>query len=245
VVSQDNKLVLKLKEVREVSTDVYEYVFAADRKVRFTPGQYAEWTLPHPSPDTRGNRRYFTIASSPTERYVRIGVKFYHKPPSTFKKALAHMNVGDTIVASHIGGDFVLPRDTKRKLVFIAGGIGVTPFRSIVRHSLDTGQVRDIIFLYAVRTPKDIAYREILEEAQKKLGMKVIYIASDPTSVTSEWKGRVGTIDAKLLMQEIPDISERAFYISGPQGMVTDIADILHSMGVHRSQITGDYFPGF
>ena len=89
-VSPKAKLTLKLKERARIAPDVYEFVFATPRKFSFVPGQYMEWTLGHNEPDSRGNRRYFTMASSPTEQNLRLGVKF-DKKPSTFKKAMLSM----------------------------------------------------------------------------------------------------------------------------------------------------------
>ncbi len=166
---------------------------------------------------------------------IRLGVKFY-EPSSTFKKQLFGMKTGARVVASQLSGDFTLPKDTNEKLVFIAGGIGVTPFRSMVRHLLDTGEKRDIVMLYANRISSDVAYREVFQEAERVFGTKTVYVSGD---------GNPSRIDAALIMHEVPDFSERMFYISGPQAMVTSMAHTLIDMGIHRSRIKKDYFPGF
>ena len=136
-VSPKNKFILELKEKIPIVADVYDFIFKSDKKFKFKPGQYMEWTLGHGHQDARGMRRYFTIASSPTEDNVRMGVKFYPNS-SSFKKSLLFLNPGDKIVASQLAGDFVLPKDKNKKLVFIAGGIGITPFRSMIKYLLDT-----------------------------------------------------------------------------------------------------------
>ncbi len=100
-VSPKGRFMLTLASVQESAQDVYNFVFSSDRKIAFAPGQYMEWTLAHRNYDDRGNRRYFTIASSPTEDEVHLGVKLYTQS-STFKQALAAMKVGDKISASHI-----------------------------------------------------------------------------------------------------------------------------------------------
>jgi len=114
--------------------------------------------------DSRGNRRYFTIASSPTEKELRLGVKFYPNG-SSFKKALASMNEADTIIASQLSGDFIMPSNKKKKLVFIAGGIGITPFRSMIKYLIDTKQKRDIVLIYSNRTKTDVIYKNIFDSA--------------------------------------------------------------------------------
>jgi ferredoxin-NADP reductase/Na+-translocating ferredoxin:NAD+ oxidoreductase RnfD subunit len=243
-VSPKGKHVLKLKEKVEVGSDMYDFVFDADRKMSFRPGQYLEWTMAHKRPDARGNRRYFTIASSPTEKDVRLGVKFYD-PASSFKKSLLGMAPGDTIVAAGLAGDFVLPRDAAKKLVFIAGGIGVTPFRSMVQYLIDKGEKRTVTVIYSNRTVSEVAYHDVFDRAARELGIKTVYTLTDKKSVPQDWDGAVGHINEAMIMKEIPDYKERMFYISGPRSMVVACEKVLADMGVKKNQIKVDFFPGF
>ena len=242
IVSSKEKLVLTLKEKIQLSADVFEFVFTPDRYIAFKPGQYMEWTLAHAQADSRSVRRYFTIASSPTERYLRLGVKFY-APASSFKTALNEMQPGDTVVASQLSGDFTLPMDRTKKLVFVAGGIGITPFRSMIQYLLDKKESRPITVLYANKTPADAVYREMLDRAEHELGIRTVYAFTGtgaPAPAAS-----AGSIGPDLIAHEIPDYKEHTFYISGPQGMVSAYKDMLVGMGVGRSRIKVDYFPGF
>lgn len=222
-------LVLKLKEKIQISTQVFDYVFTPSRKLSFVPGQFMEWTLPHKGTDLRGNRRTFTIASSPTEADVHLGVKFY-EPSSSFKRALAAMKPGDTLAAGHIGGDFVLPTDPRQKLVLIAGGIGITPFRSMLKYLTDTGQKRDITLFYIVTDTKELAYKNVFQEAQA-IGLKVVPMTNRLT------------IDK--LQREVPDYAERTYYLSGPPGLVKAYSGLLRGHGINNKHIVTDYFPGY
>ena len=188
---------------------MYNFIFAADRRLTFRPGQYLEWTLPHTAPDSRGNRRYFTIASSPNDSHVMLGVKFY-KPASTFKRALAAMKPGDTLAVGQLAGDFVLPKNPHTKLAFIAGGIGITPFRSMVGHLLDCKEKRDIVLLYSNKTVGEIAYKNIFNHAQE-LGLKTVYAITDEAPLTQQNNSAFyyGAIDARLIAQTIPDYRGR------------------------------------
>ena len=242
LVSPKGRHILTLVEKREIGTNTLEFVFAPDRRFSFTPGQYLEWTLPTTSSDNRGNRRYFTIASSPAEQYVRLGVRFY-EPYSSFKQTLRHMKPGDVISTAHLAGDFVLPRDNKKKLVFIAGGIGITPFRSMVQHLVDTHDTRTVTLLYSNKTTQEIAYKEVFDAANKSIGLKTVYAVTDEKS--SEPDIYTGKIDAGLIAREIPDYKDRFFYLSGPHGMVEAFKKTLADMGVSRLHIQSDYFPGF
>jgi ferredoxin-NADP reductase/Na+-translocating ferredoxin:NAD+ oxidoreductase RnfD subunit len=234
---------LTLKAAERLSTDTYEFVFDSDVPLSFKPGQYMEWTLPHDREDSRGNRRFFTLSSSPRNREVRMGVKFYPKP-STFKQRLLAMKPGETIAVCHLAGDFTLPRDRREKLAFIAGGIGVTPFASMIRHMLDTNDRRDAVMLDANWKVEDITYDPLLRQAQDHLGLRTVHALSATECVPSDWQGCVGFVDSKMVQELMPDYRERTFYISGPPAMVTAAKRAVAALGVKSSRIRTDYFPG-
>ena len=172
------KYALKLKDRREVGGGIYDFIFAPDAPMKFQPGQYMEWTLAHENSDGRGNRRYFTIASSPTERDLRLGIRF-NDNGSSFKKRMLAMQPGDEIIGGQLAGDFTLPHNTDKKLVFIAGGIGITPFRSMIKSMSDRSEQRDAVLLYSNRSTDEIAYRDVFDEAAQKIGLKTIYAITD------------------------------------------------------------------
>ncbi len=223
------------KEKLKLTDDIYDFIFTTKTKLNFRSGQYLEWTLGYPHVDSRGNRRYFTIASSPTEDELRIGVKFPEDKTSGFKKEMLGLKIGSRITASQLAGDFTLPKDMKQKLVFIAGGIGVTPFRSIIKYLMDTSEKREIILIYSDKTKDMMVYKNIFEEAIKKLGTKVIYYESEKS----------GHITSEFIKKEIPDFKTRKFYLSGSHGMVTGFEEVLHDLKLPKKQIKIDYFPGF
>ncbi len=241
--SPKERFILKLKEKIRVANNTFEYVFDVVRKIQFSAGQYLEWTLPHESPDNRGNRRYFTIASSPEEETIRIGVRQFEKQ-SSFKSHLREMAIGSEIIASQTDGDFTLPKDRAKKIVFIAGGIGITPFVSMVRHLLLTKERRDIVLLYSNRTAVDIAYKDIFDRAVNELGIQVHYFVTDDTENTNIEGVQKGVITIDTITKILPDYSERQFYISGPNVMVTAFKSILTSVGIKNSSIKTDYFTG-
>lgn len=243
-VSPKYKLNLVLNEKVSDGSDQYDFVFLPERSVNYKAGQYMEFTLAHPGQDNRGIRRYFTLASAPSEIGLRIGVKFYPEA-STFKQALLAMNTGDRIVAAQLAGDFVLPKDPQKKLVFIAGGIGVTPFRSMIMDLLARNEHRSIALVYSNRTEEDITYRNIFDQAEKQLGIKTVYALSEIDKIRPDWPGVRGMVTGELLAKEIPDYRERTFYLSGPHGMVSAFEKTLKKMGVPNRQIKIDFFPGF
>ncbi len=244
LVSPKEKLILTLVQRKNVASDTYDFIFSPDKSMKFRPGQYLEWTIPEDGSDNRGNRRYFTVSSAPTENTINMGVKFYPKP-SSFKKKLASMKLGDKMAASQLAGDFTLPRNVKKKLVFIAGGIGVTPFRSMIKYLVDRKERRDIVVFYSNKTAQDIAYKDVLEEAVRLLGIKVVYILSEAIPGDYGPNVKVGMLNSAMITQEIPDFKDRNFYISGPHGMVSAFENTLEGLGVNKRKIITDFFPGF
>lgn len=241
-VSPKFKRLLRFSSVRKLAADTYELIFEGPAP-RFTPGQYAEFTIAADKSDSRGNRRYFTIASSPTERDIRLGIRFY-ADPSAFKSILARFRDGSRLLAGSIAGDFVLPRDRRKKLVFIAGGIGVTPFRSMIRYLIDTGESRDIVLLYANRTEAEIAYRDVFDHAQRAgIGFKVFYTLTGSETPLG-WRGERGYVDAALIRRCVPDFADRHYYVSGSHAMVESLSPVLASLGVSRLRVHRDFFPG-
>lgn len=234
LVSSKQKLILALAEKKKIGDTVWDFVFKSPQKVKYQPGQYMEWTLSHPHADSRGSRRYFTLASSPTEESIRVGVKF-DPNGSSFKKALLSLKQKDKMVVSQLAGEFMFPKDKGEKLVFIAGGIGITPFRSMLKYLLDKNEKRSVVLFYSEKTVGDFVYKDILDKAQKALGIKVVYVQTE----------KVGRLNEKTIQREVPDFNERTFYLSGPHSMVEGFRSMLLGMGVPSGKIKVDFFPGY
>ena len=242
VVSPAVKTRLRFKQKIMISPNVAEYIFTPSPHFNYIAGQYVDWTLPHKHVDGRGNRHTFTLASSPTESTVSLGVKFY-TPSSTYKTALAALKPGDTISVGHISGNFIMPSDPSQKLVFIAGGIGITPFRSMVKYLTDTNQKRDITLFYASANPQEFAFMDVFKAAVS-VGVKTVQILGGPPP-PANWQGYTGQLTADILQKEVPDYKTRQYYISGPNGLVVAYKDLLKANGVKGTQIHTDYFSGY
>jgi ferredoxin-NADP reductase len=233
IVSPKFKLVLTLREKKLVSEEVYEFRFVPDRKFNFIPGQYMEWTMGHNKPDIRGNRRYFTIASSPTESEVILATRISEDPKfktSSFKKELLNINPGKKVFAGNLSGDFLLPKDQNQKIIWIAGGIGVTPMRSQAKYLLDKKEPRDIVFFYSSRNENSFTFKDLFEES-KSIGIKPVYVT---TPMTEEF-----------IKSSVPDFRDRLVYLSGPNAMVENYEKMFVKMGLPQENLVTDYFPGF
>jgi len=220
---------MRLNRVTKLNANTYDLAFDKPKQLRFAPGQYMEWTLPHHATDDRGNRRTFSIASSPSETDVHIGVKVY-QPGSSFKKALLAMEPGSYIRGAHVGGSFTLPADPKVPLVFIAGGIGITPFRSMLVSMVDAGVRRDVTLFYVASSQADFVYGAELAGA-KAIGLQLHYV--------------VGRLDEQLLQANSSSFKHSQVYISGPDGLVSHYKARLTDLGVPRGNIKTDHFTGY
>lgn len=234
------KLYLTLKETRQLAKDTYEYVFTKPAGMTFKAGQYLEWMLPHEKADTRGIRRYFTIASSPTESVVRVAMKHMPAGGSSYKAELLAMQPGAQIIASQRAGDFVLPKDPNQKIAAIAGGIGVTPFSSHIQYLADTKRQTDYVLYYCNNYHAEAAYTNDFSAAAAHIPLRVISVLAKEAVAGAEQ----GYVDADMIAQQTPDYLERMWYLSGPPGMVHAYEKLLRSMHIPSRQIIKDFFPG-
>lgn len=152
------------------------------------------------------------------------------------------MEAGETITAGMLAGDFVLPFDASKKLVWIAGGIGITPFRSQAKYLIDKQQKRDVELFYIVSDPAEVAYHHIWEAA-RKVGVSTSFVLSGDTPAKG-WKGLTGRLTPEHITT-IPDWQTRTYFISGPNAMVDAYKSMLVKAGVSRRQIITDHFSGY
>lgn len=217
---------LKLKAIRPLSTNIFELVFARPSQFAFTAGQYVELTLPHEHTDSRGNRRTFSLVSTPQESDIRITLKRYN-PGSSFKKAMLTLKPNDRVRAAHVAGNFTLPRNSQLPLLFIAGGIGITPFHSMIGALRDS---RNIVLLYFANSEQEFIYADDFQRAEAR-GVRTQYL--------------LGRLTPDNLQEFVPDFSERVIYLSGPDPMVRSYVRLLTDLGVVRRHIHTDYFTGY
>ena len=222
---------LKLVETRQEAADVKSFFFEPESPLTWKAGQYIHYKLPHPNADDRGIERYFSIASAPFEKRVMLTSRFAQKG-SSFKRALASLPIGGRIEADPPEGDFVVEHFDK-PLVFIAGGIGITPFRAILLDLKQRKQPLKIKLLYANRTD-DLAFRDTLESLRRENAeFKIEYLIGD---------NRLG---GNSIRQAAPDLNSARFYVSGPEPMVESMDRTLKDLGVADSNVVNDFFPGY
>jgi|ERR1043166_1967537 ferredoxin-NADP reductase len=211
--------------------DAMSFIFHPEKPMTWRAGQYLHYFLEHPHPDSRGTERYFSIASAPHEKNVMVTTRLADQG-SSFKSALQRFEPGAKIRADGPEGDFVV-EDAAKDFVFIAGGIGITPFRSVLLDLDHRRQPIKVQLLYANRTD-DFPYKIELENlAAKQSGLRIDYIVSPRR------------LDEETIPKSVPDLVGPLFYVSGPEPMVEALEKLLQKIGVPKGHIKTDYFPGY
>lgn len=223
---------LTLINKKKETPDVTSFIFNPKEKLTWIPGQYLHYVLHHEPTDDRGSDRWFTVSSAPFEKHVQITTRLTKDKGSSFKNKLQTIEIGKDIEISYLHGDFII-EDPDKDYVFIAGGIGITPFRSIIAQLHHDKKPINITLLYANKD-KNIVFKDELESiAKSNTNFKIHYIYSPQH------------IDEKVVTEFVPNISNKLFYVSGPEPMVESLITMLKGMKIKEDHIKGDWFPGY
>lgn len=223
---------------REEAGNIRTFFFKPERTVHYTAGQYIELTHKHPHPDNRGNSRWFTLSSAPTDELLSITTKHADERGSTFKESLWRLQPGDALHMSDPMGDFVLPKLIQTPLIFVAGGIGITPFHSILEWLATTGEERPIKLIYGVRNEDEIIFQDTFDRAK----VHATIIVSNPSA---SWGGERGRLNAELVLGLGQPSEEALVYVSGPEPMVETLEKDLKKSGLAKNQLVLDFFPNY
>src|ERR1700730_412034 len=196
------------------------FYFEKPKGFEFEAGQFANFTLlTLPGLDLKGNTRALSIASAPYEGNLMVATRLR---ATAFKRTLNSLPVGTELLLQGPYGSMTLPRNTKRPAVLLAGGIGVTPFRSFICNAAQSQSPREILLFYSVRVPEEAAFLEALQEIERYNGQyKLICTVTQPEKVKMPWRGETGRISIEMLSKWIPTLSVPIYYIAGPPGMGT------------------------
>ena len=217
-----------LHHIVDEAESIRSFFFKPERPLRYIAGQFIEMTLPHDHADDRGVKRWFTLSSAPGHELISITTK-HAELSSTFKQALWSLQPGDTVSISEPMGDFVLPIDASKPLVFVAGGIGITPFHSIVQWLKDTKQTRHITFIYSVKTEEEIVF----EQTFAADWIETIRLINEPK------------VTAEKIVSYVDDIKDKQLFLSGPEPMIEALVEQFKDLGIDQNQLITDYFPGY
>ena len=232
----------RVKEKTEVAKRTLMVVFdLLGEEVDFVPGQYFWVELPDRGyHDERGLRRHISVVTSPNERGV-LGLATRFRE-SAFKHTLSQLDVGDEVIVEEPKGDFRLPEDTSKEYVFVAGGIGITVFRSMLKYIAEENLPYHITLVYSNRDLESTAFLDEMRELEQQIeGMRmVLTMTHDPT-----WEGDSRRIDAEFLRELVGDLDEPIYLVAGPPAMVNSVGDSLEEAGVPEEQVVRSRFAGY
>ena len=233
----------KIKEKREVAKGTLLVVFdLLGERFDYRAGQYF-WVelLDPPYQDGKGPRRHISAVTSPTEHGV-IGLCTRVRD-SAFKRSLAELPVGVEVEVEPPRGKFVLPEDASRPLVFVAGGIGITAFRSMLRYIQDEGLPHRVTLIYSNRDRESTPFLDELEEIERSNPrVRLIVTMTDD----AHWSGERRRVDASFFRDYLGDgLNASSYMVAGPPGMAAAATEALKTIGVDEHLISTDSFSGY
>lgn len=219
----------------EIAHKTYSFKFKKPEDFAFKAGQYMTVFLGSDSHD-------FSIASSPHEDYVMVATRIRG---SVFKEKLMNLAEGDGVEVHAPAGSFTLPKEKDLPIVYVAGGIGITPVRSMVKFEEDERLNRPITLFYSNRRPEDSAFLHEMESVALD-NYRFIPAMTSMEESHSEWNGEVGYITHGLLQKYVPDFTKPLFYIVGPPAFVNAMNDLLTSLDqVPSTHVRAEDFAGY
>jgi ferredoxin-NADP reductase len=226
---------------RQVAKGTLFVRFAVEEYPDYRPGAYFWVELPDRGhSDEKGLRRHISLATSPTERGV-VGLATRLRD-SAFKQTLAELEVGDEVQVEEPKGSFLLPEDTDAEYVFVAGGIGITVFRSMLRFIADEQLPYRVTLVYSNRDRESTAFLDELEELERRIdGLRVILTMTDEEG----WEGETRHLDAGVLGELLGGLNGKMFLVAGPPPMAEAVAESLKGSGLPEERVVADKFSGY
>jgi ferredoxin-NADP reductase len=233
----------RIKEKTEVAKGTLMVVFdLLGKEVDFTPGQYFWVTLLDPPyDDERGPKRHISVVTSPNERGV-LGLCTRIRD-TAFKRSLVELPVGAEAEVEEPKGSFLLPKDTSQEYVFVAGGIGITVFRCMLRYIAEEDLPHRVTLVYSNRDHESAAFLDELQKLDREREniRLVVTMTEDP-----HWDGETRRVDADFLRGHLDgQLGSFTYYIAGPPGMVNGVAEMLQAEGVPEERVVGARFSGY
>jgi ferredoxin-NADP reductase len=235
---------VKLLRREEVAEGTMSFYFDKPADFQFKPGQYLDCTLMDPpETDAEGNIRSFSLASAPEEKDLMIVTRMRD---TAFKRVLKKMAIGTEIKVDGPLGSFTLHSNASRSAVFLAGGIGITPFRSMIVNDAHGKLARRIVLLYSNRRPEDAAFLQELQQlGSVNKNYQIVCVMTEMEKSKRPWSGETGYVDKAMLARFVPDLAAPIYYIAGPPAMVSAMKQTLVDARVDEDDVRAEDFAGY
>ena len=234
----------RLKEKEHVAEGTMAFHLAKPDGFQFKAGQYLDITLVNPpETDAEGNIRSLSIASAPEDQDLLVATRMRD---SAFKRVLGKAGPELEIKIEGPTGSFILHNNSSKAAVFLAGGIGITPFSSMVRHAARARLPHRLYLFYSNRRPEDAAFMNVLRQLEREnANYKFIPTMTEMNKSRQTWDGEVGFINRDMLLSHLPGLQGPIFYIAGPPAMVAAMRAMLTGAGVDEDDIRTEEFAGY
>jgi len=234
----------KLLNRVEIAEGTMAFYVEKPSQFDFKPGQSADVTLVNPpETDSEGNTRTFSIASSPFENQLMFATRMRD---TAFKRSLRKVALGTTVKIDPAMGSFTLHKNAAKPAVFLAGGIGITPFFSMARQADHDHAPHKLYLFNSNRRPEDTPFLDTLRELEKSNpNFKLICTMTDMSKSMKEWKGETGLIDKGMLLRHLTTLQGPIYYIAGPPAMVAGVRKMLVAANVDEDDIRAEDFAGY
>ena len=234
----------KLKDRKEVAERTIAFRFEKPSGWTFKAGQFIDMTLLDPSEtDPEGNTRGFSIASGPHEEMLMVATRMRD---TAFKRVLKAMPIGTAVKIEGPSGDLTLPNNSNRAVVLLAGGIGITPFRSMLVRAAKEKLAHRIFLFYSNRRPEDAPFLEELQILEREnSNYKLIASMTEMEKSRRTWSGETGLINQEMLTRHLKGVGTLIYYIAGPPAMVKGLLKMLNKAGVDDDDIRTEEFSGY
>lgn len=231
-----------IKKEKASLADAYSFYFEKN-DFSHIPGNYIRLIIDKDYEDERGKWRYFSVAAAPSEKNIMVTTRIIKSP---FKKELMKLVEGEEVKAFGPLGKFLFHEEDTSPRVFIAGGIGITPFRPMVIEAFNKKLTTPITLFASFSSVEEIVFKEDLEKIdQASDTIKNVITITHPEESKEWWNGQTGRLNKDMIQKYIQDIHEPMYMIAGPEGFVDALSTVVREMGVAEDKIITETFPGY
>jgi ferredoxin-NADP reductase len=234
------KFELEFDHKEQLTQEAFEFYFKRPKDLKFEAGQYMKYSADIPNVDDRGSSRYFTISSTPNNKeFITLTTRIIR---SSFKICLSEMREGDRIRAFGPLGYFTVDLKSKKEKIFLAGGIGITPYHSVLQTIKNKKNLPNITLFNSWPSASEAVYYKELKEIEKKnKNIKIIY------TLTKEMKDgfEEGRIDESMIKKYVQDYKNAEYFIVGSESVEAGLIELVTGMGIPEENIFSENFPGY
>ena len=235
---------VKLEKRQQVAEGTMAFCFGKPAGFEFAGGQSIDVTLINPpQTDAEGNTRALSLASAPHEPYLMVATRLRD---TAFKRTLKTLEPGTEVKIEGPFGSMTLHRKTNRPAVILAGGIGITPFRSMLVQATKANTGHSLFLFYSNRRPEDAAFlAELQELARQHTNFTLVATMTNLEKSQAVWTGEKGHISIDMVMKYVSDLADPIYYTAGPPALVAAMKEMLNEAGVDEDDINSEDFSGY